>query len=647
MSFPELYRFLFPQGWLALPDMQLMLLQPTFHLGLHHILLNTALLGLALLWGLAFTSHLIHRERLPQAAGLYPSALLFASLAVGFALMIAQLFSLVLLHCLTSSFIAVFFTLSSVISSWVIFRSRQSLCTVIIPVRSPRAIFGGVLLLALFVYQLSSLSYPQTGDATSYHLPYADFFLLNQGLSAIPEHLIYPYQSLNFNLLYSLGTLIDRDLVYLQTIHALFATLTLFGIYVLSLSLSGRYSVAFLAACLFVLTAKAVTYNRIGANVDCGSMFYVLSTAVCLLLWSKTRWQWLLMLSAVSLGMAMGTKYLMCIFALPVAVCICLTEKKLLPRSLFIFAAWAAVWGLWWYVRNLALTGNPVHPFASNLFGQYLWNDQDMSFQMGALLDTRVPRSFLGFVLMPWYATQNVILVDQGIHYILFALYISTLGYRLAGKTANLLLPFAWIYLIAWFMGAQDPRYLMPIMPLVAIHFSMMVNGLLERIRTPALAKIAATGIMLIVLASLSSQLQSLLSRGLFSGAAMSPAQTEIFLRQNPAYDLVSHANHLLPAHATVYEFFMREIRWFATVNLVGNQFGPHSYYRTIDNTVNDGTSGGMSPVKLEARLKEMYNADAFIIPPPPYIIYNQQQFDEYFTVLYRNQGGTLYALHK
>jgi hypothetical protein len=498
-----------------------------------------------------------------------------------------------------------------------------------------------IVLPILAVYQFASLDDWRIGDPTSFHVPYADFFLLNQGLGAYPEFLIYPFHSVNFSLIYSLGLLIERNLAFLQTLHALFGTLAAFGIYAFCTHSRQRIFVCLLAVWIFIAKTFAIYSFRSFALVDNPSMYFVLASVFALYIWQESRMQWLLILSAMCFGIAIGIKYLMCIFALPIAITILFAAKDRM-KCLFIFAAWAAGWGLWWYIRNFIMTGNPVHPFASNVFGMYLWDAEDVRGQMSGLLDERIPRSVMGFLLMPYYAWKNDILHTQGVHIIFSLLYVSTALAWLSRSSMNMLLLFCWIYGVLWFFGAQDGRYLMPIMPLVFIYSGSLLNTLYSSLFNNTLGKtfsfcLALAG--LIALAAFSQQ------RFLWLGNLLTPTPStayDLMLRNNPEYDLISHANEIFGERDTAFEFYMRDIRWFFKGTMAGNHYGPHGYERIIGIT--SPTGRGISPDILEKTLRDRYSASGFLIPHPPNPIYDEAEFDAHFTLRYRNTKGSIYT---
>jgi len=608
----------------------------------HYFVLDSALMLMALIWGAGFTGLLIKNDRETPVAKLSFSVLAMLCISLGFITMIAALFLLALLKILTTTWVVNLFSVTSVIALYLLVLCRREIGKVILPINASDALFTIAVITILAAYQISAASLWMPSDATSFHVPYAGFFLLNQGLGAIPEHLIYPYHSLNINLLYSLGLMIDGDLSFIQTMHAMFGTLTFFGIYSFCKITNQRTFIPLLLLTLFISSFSIIHHYRYSGNVDNGSMYFGLCSVLALYLWIESKSQWLLIVSAVTFGAAIGTKYLMCAFIFPIGLCILFTQGRNW-KPLAIYASWAAAWGLWWYARNFIATGNPFHPFASSIFGLYLWDATDVAQQMAGLHDERVPRSVAGFLLMPYYAYKNDILNSQGAFIQLAMLYGTTLLCWKISKPINCLLVFCWCYLVIWFFGAQDPRYLMPITPLILIYCGAIINTLWTDIFSLKIGKILSYMITPVALVAFSFFVQQEFIKIYYSDIGSSPERKDAVMRQNPTYDLMSHANEVFDKNATVYEFFMRDGRWFFKGHLVGNQFGPHGYFRIMVKSGYQET-GKLSAEKLEKTLKELYDADGFILPNGNY---NREEFDNYFDLKYRNDLGAVYAFKK
>ena len=130
------------------------------------------------------------------------SEFLFLATGIGLAVIIAELFIVALFGQLTTTVITTLFILTAIASLAVSHLSLKSHSG--IHFSTPAGWFpvslSLIFFVSVFVLQFSSASSETISDGTSYHVPYADFFLKNHGL-AINYHLIYPFHSLNINIL--------------------------------------------------------------------------------------------------------------------------------------------------------------------------------------------------------------------------------------------------------------------------------------------------------------------------------------------------------------------------------------------------------------------------------------------------------------
>lgn len=586
---------------------------------------------------------LVLHERRP--ASLRAGDVAFLGLGAGFSLMIAALFGLALIHQLTATGISVVFAALSALAivAILMYRQRNRSTNIERFKPGPQHLAECAFVLLLLVLQYASVSPPSLGDSTSFHLPYADVFISHRGL-AVDEHLIYPYMSLNGSMLYSLALLLEHHIVFAQTINALFATLSMYGIYRFCLFTKQPAWIAMLASFLF-LSIYPVHIGRYSAYVDLMAMFFILSCVFALIAWSHDRNTYtLLLVSAIALGIAMGTKYIMAIFSFPIAIYICWLERKRAMKPLFIYATCAALWGLWWYIRNAIMTGNPVHPFAPGIFGYYLWDAEDLKRQFMGLNLGYVPQQITGLLLAPAFAYFNHILMEQHIFHVLVALYLSAALVCFSDKDARALLLFCFCFLCFWVFGTSDPRYLLPVIPLVFVYAGSVTSGILRRMENaPLLLGLAATLALMAGFVDIREKYKRVAHIPITTAAAH-----EQLLRENPTYDLISQANREFGVTGRVFEFYYRDGRFFSDNTLLGTQFGPHAYWRLL-NEIRSDRDGVVhyDPKKLERVLETRYAADGFIIPQPSYFKnhYDPKEFEAVFTLVYQNSDGAIYRL--
>lgn len=223
------------------------------------------------------------------------------------------------------------------------------------------AIFS--LLVAVII--LSMLP-PIATDALIHHLAIPKLWLLNGGLYEI-KWSVFSYYPMNVDLLYLIPLYFHNDIIP-NFIHMSFGIGTSWLIF---RYLSNRFNrVAGLLGILVFFSTPIVLRMSTVAYVDLGLVFFTTASILAYLHWRNDGYKenkWLL-LSAIAMGLALGTKYnaLIAWFFLSSAIIFFYsrdTEKQwpaikygaiFFLTSLLIFSPWL--------IKNLILTGNPLFP---------------------------------------------------------------------------------------------------------------------------------------------------------------------------------------------------------------------------------------------------------------------------------------------
>jgi hypothetical protein len=647
---PALDRYLDPwmppdQTWASLVT------NPDYLLAFRYFLLNGLLFFTAWLWGLAFIAVLLkyYLRETKIDTTLYKisfATLTFLSCATGLALIIALLFFLALFHYLDEAHVRLIFGLTSLVALCGTIVCRKFICSICQVFNVTYILPVALFIILLIILQFSVAASPVVADATSFHVPYADYFLKHHGL-AVDEYMMYPYHAFNINLLFSLALMLDHELSYVQSVSGLLVTLTMLGIYAFCRESGQRLFIALLLPLIFRLN-YSVEYGAVSGNVDVGGVFFVFSSIFALWLWQKNSSSIFLILSAISLGLAVGSKYILLIFCLPVTLSLLYFSRPHFWRHFVIYLACGVCFGSWWYIRNAIYTGNPLHPFASGVFGYFLWDERDMMIQMSVFNDRSIPRSFTGLLLAPWYAYQNQVLHFQDSFIVIAMLFISTAFAKWIGKGMNMLLCFAWIYLISWIWGSQDPRHLLPLFPAVLVYSGFVISKsydlIIQRVTSPPIQRYALNIVGAIavfaVLIYAALPIRAKFIQIYYSNLVPGETQDQM-LRANPQLEFIHHVNETFAEKETFYEMGFG-LRWFMKGNVVGNPFGPHSYWRLMDAAAHDN-GRGMSPVKLEKLLRERYGARGVIIASG-FMPGSTEEFDQRLNLRYRNTEGSIYT---
>jgi len=237
--------------------------------------------------------------------------------------------------------------------------------------------------------------------------------------------------------------------------------------------------IAFFASALFFLTPGIFTQATY-AYIDLSWTFYAFLGFYAFVLWNfKADKRWLI-LSAVICAMAADTKYIAAtcpfiIFSLLVIIGFFYKKEKALTlRSAVLFSIVAGVVMLPYYIRPYLYTGNPVYPFYIKYIAESGWCRPDGGFG--------IDKNILNFVISPWFLTYYPGSLFGGAESQIGPIYIAFLpGLFLIKKRdfhISLIILFSCIFFILWFFAFQAVRYLMPIIPFLAILVGYIVTNM-------------------------------------------------------------------------------------------------------------------------------------------------------------------------
>jgi hypothetical protein len=354
---------------------------------------------------------------------------------------------------------------------------------------------------------------PVSRDALVHHLAVPKLYLRHGAIYEIP-FMVFSYYPMNLDMLYLAALGLGNDIVP-KFIHLSFGLLTAWLIYgYLKKRLNAIYGVL---GALFFLSIPLIIKLSITVYVDLGLIFFSTGALFLLLRWVNEGFEPKhIILSAVSCGLAMGTKYngLIVCFLLTLFVAFLYARKggkgwygglKALGYS-GLFVAVSLVVFSPWMIRNYQWKKNPIYPLYNSLFnpasppktgGQQassggsgrvgLFSYREMIYKETlpqiALLPVRVffegrdddPRYFDGrlnpfLLILPFLA---------------FFPRRRTGGMHASDRDKNVLLSFSVLYFcFAFFTRDLRTRYLAPIVPPLVIlsvlglgHFRALLSG--------------------------------------------------------------------------------------------------------------------------------------------------------------------------
>jgi len=244
-------------------------------------------------------------------------------------------------------------------------------------------------LLAILIVSVVILSWvpPVSRDALTHHLAVPKLYLQHGGIYEIPA-IVFSYYPMNLDLLYMIPLYWGNDIAP-KFIHFLFALLTAGLLYGYLRKRLGPVWALFGA--LFFLSLPIVVKLSITVYVDLGLVFFSSASLLSFLKWIESRFNIkYLLLSAISCGLALGTKYnaLVVFFILTLFVPLVYIRQarkeapgdnssaKIRPANRQSKAVgWGTIFCLVallgfspWMIRNYSWTENPIYPLYNHVF---------------------------------------------------------------------------------------------------------------------------------------------------------------------------------------------------------------------------------------------------------------------------------------
>ncbi len=330
-----------------------------------------------------------------------------------------------------------------------------------------------------------SLVPPVSKDALTHHLAVPKLYLQQGGIHEIPS-LSFSYFPMNLDLLYIIPLYLGSDIAP-KLIHFCFALLTAWLIFAF-LRQRTNTSYALFGVVLF-LSIPIIVKLSTTVYVDLGLIFFSTAALLLLIKWQSRNFQIrFLVVSAISCGLAMGTKYnglitcfLLTLFVLFISTRSNLEETLGIIKPIgygFLFLTVAMIIFSPWMIRDYVWTGNPIYPLYDQWFNpNYVARKPIGLFAYRALV---YHESWWEILLLPiriFFQGQdgNPQFFDGKLNP--FLLVFSLLAfYRLredSGKIKGekkILLAFASLYFaFAFFSSGLRIRYISPIIPPLVI----------------------------------------------------------------------------------------------------------------------------------------------------------------------------------
>ncbi len=351
------------------------------------------------------------------------------------------------------------------------------------------------LLLVFLLTLLGALAPAPDSDYDSlvYHLAIPKVYLRDGNIHFLPwlSHSNFPF---SLEMLYTLGLLL-RDQSLAKLFHFGCGWLTILAIF----NFARRWWSAragWLGACIFA-AIPLVAWQLTTAYIELGLALYVFLALYALARYREEQqpgWLWVAGLMA---GWALGIKMLggaVLLFLLIILLWDLRADSNRLLhlRRAAAFALIAIALAAPWYVKSYLWTGNPVYPFFYELFDGRYWTAERARLYTNAQHAFGLGRSPLAFLALPWNLTMRARwFFDQPQVLRPFNLYVFAFGPLLlcllptllltgpVGAAGRLALLFGLFFGAIWFGLTQNGRYLIPLLPSLAVCAGFAADRLL------------------------------------------------------------------------------------------------------------------------------------------------------------------------
>ena len=509
---------------------------------------------------------------------------------------------------------------------------KRSLKSKLLPIALIALLFIPVFILTLYP--------PTAWDATMNHLALVRAHL-DAGRLTVNEHLRFAVFPQLMEMLFSIMMLFFDDIsTHLISFSMMSASaITLYAF-------SKRYysqRAGLWAAALF-LSNPYVLWLGSTAYVDSGLILFVTVSTYALFNWYYSKEKHWLILAALFTGFAAGVKYSGLFFVLLFSVVvffISCREKKYRTFPLFFVSLLLAASP--YYIFNLYYTGNPVWPFWSDLFGYSIWNQVDLESLLRELASHGTGTSLVSFLTLPWNLTfrSKLFLVEVRpslSYFLLFSFPFVVLTIFRKKMIRNLFLLIISYTLFWFFSGAQELRYLLPVLPLYCMVTAVSIETFLMN-ASPLKKFLQNRGVMAIMLFMLlQGWFYSVKTIYRYGFPPVTEAKrTEYLSKRLPTYKAYYFLNSIANRKSVLYALNDMRMAYFYKGDFRGDIFGPYRYSRILDKLDNEE--------RLYKELKAM-DADYFLINIKSFKGFKQNWLEwEYIRPIFINENAVLYGI--
>jgi 4-amino-4-deoxy-L-arabinose transferase-like glycosyltransferase len=473
-----------------------------------------------------------------------------------------------------------------------------------------------VLLLIASVLILASVP-PVDRDALTHHLAVPKLYLQHGGIFEIPW-IVFSYYPMNLDLLYTLPLYFGNDIAP-KFIHFGFALLTAVLVYrYLKEKIDTTYG---LLGALAFLSIPVIVKLSVTVYVDLGLIFFSTAALLGLLRWADSGFRLrYLIVSAISCGLALGTKYngLIVLFSTAMFVPLLYVRRDdrrpapSMHRQLksigmtMLFVGVAVLVFSPWMIKNYIWTENPLYPLYGSFFNSRAHGTQVPAASVEKSLQEPDPADPVPEKSLSHFAQRKIVFGESGAEILAIPLrvfvqgrdddpkyfdgklnpallllpLIATFGWKTVSESQRrdeqVLLGFGMLYLLAVYVQIDMRiRWIAPIVPPLVILSMYGLRRLEIRVRDEAnaiskgfLGAVFGGALLLLFGLNISyivKQFDVIQPWDYIAGKVSRP---EYIARYRREYPVIDYANRNLPNDARILAFYLGNRTYYSDRHL-------------------------------------------------------------------------------
>lgn len=355
------------------------------------------------------------------------------------------------------------------------------------------------LILIRFFYSILNIFLPPSGwDTLAYHYAIPAIYNKMGKIVYIPfmYHSNWPQ---NMEILFGYAMAMRNDL-FANGICFLYAFLLLFTVYQFLKEIAGKN--AGIIGIILIISTTLFKREAVNGYVDIGLSFFEIAALYGVVLWIKTKELKFIIVAAICSAGAASVKILgfFSILILPFFIAFAdffnQESRKIHIKEAFWFILFAIFFASPWYIKSYIETGNPVWPFAYDLFGGKNWAKELADFRQNYYAMHGAGSSLKSFLILPYSLIKSSNMDGYlGNNFILYYFIFPFLVFYIIKERKSdvlILLIYSLIFIIFWFFSAQMIRFLFPGFVVITILNSMIIDKILFNFKNKILKIIIA-----------------------------------------------------------------------------------------------------------------------------------------------------------